>query len=828
MDTLRQDLRFAVRTLLRRPTLTFLAVLTLALGIGANTAIFSVVNSVLLAPLPFHDPDRLVVVWASSPELAKAVGLPDTLPVASGDFYDWKAQSTKLADLSLVGSNRHALTGRGEPEMLGTVNVTGDLFRLLGTKPLLGRTLQPADDETGEATVTVLSHRLWQRRFGGDRSIVGQTITLNGKPVTVVGVMPPGFAFPRGAEMPAGFGFAAEPELWVPMALKPDERQSRDNHNAVAFGRLKPGASREAANAEIVAICARITKQAPQSVAVWSARVEPLTQVLTGSVRPALFVLSGAVALVLLIACVNVANLLLAQAAARQKEVAVRTALGASRRRMLRQLLTESLLLSLVGGAGGLLLASWGLRALAALIPAGVRVSGGLALDGRVLAFTLILTLAAGALAGLMPALQMTRSDLASTLRDGTRAGAVTSRGRRTLRALVVVETAVAVLLAVGAGLLVRSFGRLTAVDPGFHPGGVLTLRVPLAETKYDETHAAAFYAAALERVRALPGVAAAGAVSNLPMSGNENISGFIVEGMARPALDGKSGGMPLGDRREATPGYFEAMGIRLQSGRLFRDGDGDGNGNGSPRVAVVDETLARTYWPGADPIGKRIHRGDFGDKDPKWITVVGVVGNVRNSGLHVEPRPQLYLPHVQSRQMSIAVRTQGDPERLIKPVSEAIHAIDPDQPVSEIMTMDQMIDRSLAGRRFNLVLLGLFAGLAVVLAAVGIYGVMSYQVAQRTREMGLRMALGAQRGAVLALVVREAGLLSLTGLGAGLVLSLLATRVMASLLFGVGATDPLTLAVVSACLALVSLAAAYVPGERATRVDPMVALRAD
>jgi putative ABC transport system permease protein len=823
METLRQDLRFAVRTLLRRPMFSFLAILTLALGIGANTAIFSVVRSVLLAPLPFRDPGRLVVVWASSPELAKAVGLPDKLPTTTGDFYSWKEQSTTLEDMGLVASDRTTLTGRGEPEILGAVRVAGDLFRLLGTRPLLGRTIQPADDASGEPTVAVLSHRLWKSRFGGDPAIVGRTLTLDGKPITVVGVMPPEFEFPRGAEMPAGFGFAAEPDLWLPMALKPADRQSRDNHNAVALARLKPGVGREAANAEMVAICKRLNAQFPQSSAVWSARVEPLAQQLTGSVRPALLVLSGAVALVLLIACVNVANLLLAQAAARQKEVAVRTALGASRRRMVRQLLTESLLLALVGGGCGLLLATWGLRAISALIPAGVRVSGGLALDGRVLVFTLVLALVSGALAGLMPALQMTRSDLSATLRDGTRAGSVTSRGRRTLRALVIVETALAVLLAVGAGLLVRSFSRLTGVDPGFRPGGVLTLHVPLAGTQYDDdARKAAFYTAVLERVRALPGVEAAGAVSNLPMSGSEGISGFIVEGMTRPA----SGRMPMADRREAMPGYFEAMGLSLQRGRFFRDGDA----KDAPRVAIVDESLARTYWPGADPIGKRLRRGDFDDKDPQWITVVGVVGNVRNSGLHVEARPQVYYPFAQSvdRQMSITVRTQGDPLRLAKAVRDAIHSVDPDQPVSDVMTMAQKIDRSLAGRRFNLVLLGLFAGLAVVLAAVGIYGVMSYQVAQRTREMGLRMALGARRGAVLGLVVREAGVLALAGLGAGLALSLAATRVMASLLFGIRANDPVTLAAVSLCLALVSLAAAYVPGQRATRVDPMVALRAD
>jgi putative ABC transport system permease protein len=820
MDTLRQDLRFAVRTLLRRPLFTALAVLTLALGIGANTAIFSVVNAVLLAPLPFDAPDRLVVVWSSNPEFAKAIGLPDKLPASAGPFYDWRAQSRTLEHLSRVASDRATLTGRGEPEILNLVNVSGDLFELLGTRPFLGRTIQPADEAAG-TRVAVLSHRFWMWRFGGDPSIVGQTLVLADKPVVVVGVMPPSFAFPRGAEMPSGFAFAAEPDLWFPMLLTPEERQTRDNHDSVALARLKPGISRAAANAEMRALAARLAQQYPDTDQGWTVRVEPLPEQLTGAVRPALLLLSAAVALVLLIACVNVANLLLAQAASRQKEVAVRTALGASRGRMVRQLLTESLLLALAGGAFGTLLAFWSLRALASLIPAGVRV-GSLGLDGRVLAFTFVLALAAGALAGLAPALQMTHSDLASTLRDGTRAGSVTSRGRRTLRALVVAETAMAVLLAVGAGLLLRSFARLTAVDPGFRPRGVLTAQVTLAGSRYPTARVAAFYVAALERVRALPGVEAAGAVSSLPMSGNESIGGFLVKGMPRP----EPGRSPNADRRSATPGYFEALGIPLLRGRLFRDGDAaDGQ-----RVAVIDETLARTYWPGTDPLGKRIRRGDFDDPQPKWITVVGVVGNVRNSGLHVEPRPQLYLPETQltAPVMSLAVRTQGDPRRLAAAARAAVHAVDPDQAVSEVMTMDEMVDRSLAGRRFNLVLLSLFAGLALVLSAVGIYGVISYSVAQRTREMGLRMALGAQRRTVLALVVREAGALTLGGLAAGLVLSLAATRVMASLLFGVGATDPLTLAVVSCGLALVSLAAASVPGQRATRVDPMVALRSD
>jgi len=818
IDSLRQDLRYAVRTLMRRPLFAFLAIVTLALGIGANSAIFSVVNAVLLAPLPFRAPDRLVVVWASNPVLAKAVGLPDKLPVSAGPFFDWKAQSRTLDLMSMVASDHGTFTGRGEPELLNLVNVSGDLFDLLGTPPLLGRTLLPAD-EAAAARVAVLSHRLWQRRFGGDPSVIGQSITLAGLPVTVVGVMPEGFAFPRGAEMPAGFGFATEPELWRPMAFTPESRAARGEHNSVAVGRLKPGIGVAAANGELVTLCARLARQYPDNDKGWSARVEPLTDQLTGDVRPALLVLWGAVLLVLLIACVNVTNLLLAQAASRQKEVAVRTALGASRGRMVRQLLTESLIVALAGGAVGALLAVWGLRAAGTLLPAGVKALG-LGLDGRVLAFTFGLSLASGCLAGLVPALQMTRSDLASILRDGTRAGASTSRGRHTLRALVIVETATAVLLAVSAGLLLRSFTRLTAVDPGFRPAPILTAQVNLEGHKGQQ--AAAFYVAAVEKVRALPGVVAAGAVSGLPMSGGESIGGFIIEGMPRP----EPGRSPMADRRSATPGYIEAMGIPLRRGRLFRDGDADG----APRVAIVDETFARTYWPGADPLGKRLRRGDFDAKDPAWITVVGVVGNVRNSGLHVGPRPQFYLPVAQlpSQVMSLAVRTAGDPLRLARAVRSAVHTVDPDQPVSDVITMQERIDRSLAGRRFSLVLLGVFAVLAVVLAAVGIYGVMAWSVAQRTREMGLRMALGARRREVLALVAREAGALTLGGLVGGLLLSLAATRVMASLLFGVGANDPMTLVAVSIGLALVSAVAAYVPLERATQVDPMVALRSD
>jgi putative ABC transport system permease protein len=821
MENLLQDLRFAGRTLLKRPAFTVIAILTLALGIGANTAIFSVVDSVLLAPLPFRHPERLMMIWASNPPLARKVGLPDKLPVSPGAFYDWKTAKS-FEKMAIISSDRLNFTGGGEPELIGAVDVTGELFQVLGTPALLGRTLLPEDDGDKRTTV-LLSHRFWRSRFGGDRGIVGRTILLDGKPVTVVGVMPPEFAFPRAGEMPHGFGFTAQPAVWVPRALTLKERQSRGNRGNLAIGLLRPGVSLATARAELRAISQRLEKAYPDTDAGWGSRVEPLPAELVGDVRPALLILLAAVGLVLLIACVNVANLLLAAAASRQKEIALRTALGAGRGRMVRQLLTESALLAATGGALGLLLAYWGLRAIAVWIPDDVPIAHRVAIDPRILLFTLGVTLLTGLLAGLVPALQMTRPDLAESLRDGTRAGSSTSRGGRTRRALVVLETALAVLLVAGAGLLVRSFARLIAVDPGFRAEGVLALEISLPDSKYPNGEKeTAFADALLERLRALPGVTSAGMISTLPVGGSEEIEGLEIEGRPRP----KPSEIPLADYRRVSPGYFETLGIRRLAGRLLDDHDA----KGKQLVAVVGETLARAYWPGDDPLGKRFRLGGFGAHDEPWLQVVGVVNDVRQAALQIDPRPQVYVPQAQrsTSEQAFVLRTAGDPKNLIAAARSAVYAVDRDQPVSRVIPMSQILSASVAGRRFNMVLLGMFAVLALVLAAVGIYGITAYSVAQRTREMGLRMALGAQRGTVLALVLREAGSLALVGVGAGLVLAFAATRVMASLLFGVGATDPVTFGSVTAALAAVSLFAAWVPGRRATEVDPMVALRTE
>ncbi|HEX6900243.1 MAG TPA: ABC transporter permease [Thermoanaerobaculia bacterium] len=822
METLLQDLRFAGRTLLKRPAFTFIAVLTLALGIGANTAIFSVVSSVLLRALPFGNTERLAVIWASFPELAAKVGFPDKLPVSPGTFYDWKTAKS-FDKMAMARADRMSLTGEGEPEMLGTVGVSGEFFQVLGTPALVGRTLLPADDESGKGKAVVLSHALWQRRFGGDPKAVGKTVRLSGQPYTVVGVMPPDFVFPRGAEIPRGYGFAAQPDIWIPMALSPEERQTRGNRGQFGIGLLKPGVELAKAQAELETISQRVQKNFPDEQG-WGVRAEPLPAQLVGDIKPALLILLSAVGLVLLIACVNVANLLLAQAAARQKEIAVRTALGAGRGRMVRHLLTESALLSLVGGGLGLLIAFWGLKALSRWIPEDVPVSGELSLDLRILAFTAAVTLLTAVLAGFMPAFHMTRPDLAESLRDGTRAGSSTSRSGRMRSALVIVETAVAVLLVVGAGLLIRSFARLTDVDPGFRPEGVLTFQVLLPGTQYKERpQILAYTNNVLDRLRGLRGVDHVGMVSNIPMSGEENIEGIVIEGRPQPEPDQ----IPLGDFRRATPGYFKAMGIRLVKGRFFTEQDAEK----APLVTVIDQAMAKAYWPGEEPIGKRVRTGLFGEKEPDpWMTVVGVVENVRHSGLHVDPRPQFYVPQAQRPTVYqyYVLHAEGDPEALMREVRAAVFSVDRDQPIDQMRTMDQIVSGSVAGRRFNMVLLGIFAGLALVLAAVGIYGLTAYSVAQRTREMGLRMALGAEPGTVLRMVLREAGSLAGIGLLAGLIAAFAATRLMASLLFGVPATDPPTFGAVAVGLALVSLLAAYVPGRRATRVSPMIAMRND
>jgi len=820
LNPLLGDLRFAARNLAKQPGLAAVAILTLALGIGANTALFSVIDSVLLTPPPFSEPGQLIVAWGSNPELARAVGLPDKIPLSNADFYDWQSGVPAFRHLAMLRADRVNLTGQGEPEQLATVRVSGDFFTVLGTPAVLGRTLQPADDLIGKATAVVLSHSFWQRKFGADPRVVGRKVSLSGSPVTIVGVMPAGFTFPRGGEMPAGFGFTASPDIWLPQALTAEQRQSRGSHGAIAIGRLKPGATVAGADAELKTVAARLAQAHSDTNKGWSAKVIPMSEQLVGDLRPALLVLWGAVGFVLLIACANVASLLLARAASRQREIALRTAIGAGRGRLIAQLLTESGLLAVLGGGLGVALAALGLRAFAAFLPAELAGASDLSLSGRVLGWTALLCLATCILAGLAPALQLTRPDLSSSLREGSRGSAGAGRSRRTQRGLVVAEVALAVLLLVGAGLLLRSFSHLLAVHPGFEAAHALSFEIDLPEDRYTKPQRAAFFARLLDRLSGLPGVTATGAVSGLPMGG-EDINGLTLEGRPAPTPDKPY----LADDRQATPGYFNAMGIPLRRGRLFAATDTADK----PPVAVVDEVLARSFWPGEEAVGKRFQSGGPKGKEP-WITVIGVVGSVRNSGLHVEPRPQMYRPEEQapSASMAVVLRSPGNPESLATAARAVVHEVDRDQPVSNVRTLDQLVADSVAGRRFNLLLLGLFAALALTLSGVGIYGVTAYSVVQRTREMGLRMALGSQPGQVLRLVVGEAGLLAGMGVLLGLLAAFALTRVMSTLLYGVATTDPPTFAVVALGLLLIALAAACLPGMRATRVDPMVALRGE
>ncbi|HJQ32684.1 MAG TPA: ABC transporter permease [Pyrinomonadaceae bacterium] len=799
MRSLLQDVRYAVRRLLKSPGFAAVAVVALALGIGANTAIFSVVNSVLLRPLPYPQPEQLVQLWESRPRMNMT-----RAAVGPHEFLAWAERSQSFKQLAAADSAEYNLTGRGEPERVTAALVSASYFPLFGVNPLHGRAFLPEEEQPGRENVVVLSHELWQSRFNSDASIVGQTLNLDGVPCTVVGVMPRGFRLPDDSALARPVVFTAE------------DHAKAGSHFLSVYGRLKDGVTVEQAQTEMAAVAGRVEQDFGDANAGHLVVLVPLHEQLVGGARAALLVLLGAVGLVLLIACANVANLLLARAAGRRREVAVRSALGASRWRIVRQLLAESLLLSVLSGAAGLLLAVWGVDLLVSLDPSGVQRAGEVTLDWRVLGFALGLSLLTGLLFGLAPALQTSKTDLVESLKEGGRSAQ--GLGRSRLRgALVVSEVALTLVLLVGAGLLIKSFRQLLAVESGLDPRGVLTLDVSLPRTKYPEPQQlASFYERLIEQAAALPGVESAGAVSVLPLAGSDNSNFVQIEGRApQPAGQALRAG-----RRNVSAEYFRALGIPVKRGRAFTAADRQD----APPVVVINESMARSFFAGEDPVGKRIRTGD---KAP-WAEVVGVVGDVRHRGLDVDTRPEMFFPHLQtpSRQMTLVVRTSGDPVALAGPLRERVRELDRDQPVGNVKTMEAWVAESVASRRFSVLLLGVFAAVAAGLAALGLYGVVSYSVAQRTHEIGLRVALGARPRDVLRLVIRQGMALTLLGTAAGLLAALALTRLMSSLLFGVGATDPATFVTVPALLLVVALLACYLPARRATKVDPMVALR--
>ena len=817
MQTFLQDLRFGLRMLRKRPGFTLIAVITLALGIGATTAIFSVVNGVLLRPLDYQNPQEIVTL------LNQGRG-----PVSPANFLDLRAGSQSFAGMAAAEAWGGTLASSDRPEQVSGLRMGDGLFELLGVQPLLGRTLRSEDFQPGKDHVLVLSHKLWQRAFGGDAGIIGQPLMLSGESYTVVGVMPPQFQFPPF--------WSTRAEMWTPLELS-NRATSRGGNSLRVFGRLKPGVSLAQAQVEIDAMNEQLAQAYPEANAGLKIRVDPLNEKVVGNVRPALLVLSGAVGFVLLIACANVACLLLARAATRQKEIAVRVALGASRWRILRQLLTENLLLSLCGAAVGLLLAVWGVELLTALLAGNstsftVRLPrlSEIKVDGAAFAFTLVVTLVTGVLFGLAPALGASKPDLNQMLKESGRA--TSGSGRRLRETLVVAELALAQVMLIGAGLLMNSFLKLQAVDPGFNARNVLAMTTSVAGApQYVGPAREAFYQQVIEGLTALPGVESASAINHLPLAGDKWGRALTIEGRPLP---------PPGEGIEVTfrvsrPDYFQTMGIPLRAGRDFTERDTPE----APGVIILNETLALRHWPDENPIGKRVTLDNPRDNSraPQWLTVVGVVKDVKQDSWMNTPSNEIYLPFQQSggffastagqyTSMTIVVRTTVEPRTLAAAAQETVRAFNRTVPVSSVVTMEQVIADTLWQQRFNLQLIGLFAGVALLMAAVGLYGVMSYSVAQRTQEVGLRMALGAQRRDVMKLVVGQGMKLALGGVALGLLVSVGLTRLMAKLLFEVSATDSTTFAVIAGLLILVALLACWIPARRATKVDPMIALR--
>jgi putative ABC transport system permease protein len=805
MDNLWQDLRYGVRMLLKHKSVTAIAVLSLALGIGANTAIFSLVDAVLLRPLPFPEPDRLVMVW----EEASRIGFPRNTP-APANYADWKAQNQTFEDLAAIRYGSYNLTDENEPEKVEAQAVTANFFPLLGVAPIRGRIFAPEEDQPDGNKVVMISYGLWQRRFGGDPEMIGKELLLDGQKHTIIGIMPPGFQF-----------LARELDLWLPMAFTARDLANRGGHYLTVVGRLKPGVTLAQGRDDIAAITQHINEENPTPGFELGSVVISLREQLAGNVRPMLLVLLGAVGLVLLIACANIANLLLARGAARYREIAVRTALGAGRHRIVRQLLTESMLLAVAGGVTGLFFAWLSFSFLKQLIPNSMVLNANVQIDAKIFGFMLLLSLLTGIIFGLTPALQAAKIDLNAALKQsGGRTG--TGAGHRRLRgALAVTEIALALVLLVGAGLLIQTFLRLRALDIGVNPENVLTLRTSLPRSKYSELpKREAFYEQVLERVRALPGVVGAGYTSAVPLTWKGGTNGFTVEGAeSQPGQDANT--------RQVSAGYMETMGINLRQGRFFDNHD---DAQSQP-VTIINETMARQYWPGESALGKRFKVGSLEDPVP-WITIVGIVADIKEMGLEAPPKAAMFFPYRQLPRIlwnmprDLTVRTTGDPLSLVAAVREAVWSVDPAQPVSNVRTMEDILSGEVTQRRITMTLLVAFASLALLLASLGIYGVLSYAVAQRTQEIGIRMALGANRFEVLRLVMGDGLRLAGTGVAIGLGVSLALTQLMTRLLFGVSASDPRTLAGVTLLLLTVALLACYIPARRAARVDPMVALR--
>ena len=804
MDAILQDLRYGLRMLLKNPGFAAVAVLALALGIGANTAIFSVVNAVLLRPLPFPDPDRLTMVVSVNP----AKGFPK-FPASPPDFIDWRAQSRVFEEMAAVDGAPYNLSEGTEPERLNGSRVSASFLGVVGVKPVLGRDFLPEEDREGAEPVVLIGHGLWTRRFGSDPGIVGRTIALNGKRRTVVGVLPQCYTFPNRSE------------VWTPIAFDHDELSGRGAHYLHVFARLKPGTTLEAAQVEMDTIAERLRKQYPDSNTGWGTLVSPLSEMMVGKIRPALMVLLGAVCFVLLIACANVANLLLARATERQKEVAIRLALGAGRLRLVRQLLTESAILGLLGGLGGLVLALWGTDLLVAAGGDNLPRFREVSVDGRVLLFTLGLSLVTGLFFGVVPALQASRPDLNETLKEGGRGG-TSGPGRHRLRsALAIGEIALALVLLVGAGLMFRSFQRLLSVEPGFRPDHLLTLDVALPETKYpDGARQTVFLRQALERLGALPGVVSAAAATTVPLAGGVISYSFSIDGQPEQPPSNRSSA-----RYDAVGGdFFRAMGIGILRGRGLLDSDVAGG----PRVAVISSGMAHKYFPGENPIGRLIRIDNDHERAPREI--VGIVADVKHSSLDGEAAPHVYEPLAQapSTWLTFVLRATVEPMSLATAARQAVLAIDREQPVSEMKTGEALVSDSVAQPRLAMILLSVFAAVALLLAAVGTYGVVAYSVSQRTHEFGVRMALGAGRREVLGLVVRQGLVLAAAGVVLGLLVAAGATRLLAGLLFGISPTDPITYGLVAVLLTFVALLACVIPARRATLVDPMTALRVE